>query len=254
MSKIVINNSADATAKSATWSNPGAVLYDLLMKQENWKELLTETYLRAPVSKITPPDGERYTGTSFTRSDVGFPHHVVKGGQLVIHEGGLRAAYSRTQQMDRFTGAVKDHLIRHYKELGWFESSSISDEENIAHMDQPRDEQGRFASFDGGGGSSATASMDTPQLKAAVDRLQLERQFATLSLGDAQLKAIVERMELNKKFKELSKEQKTAFQKITAKVLETAGDTILKAAASVMEQRLKEGFKAMLSGEEPKKK
>lgn len=125
MSRIDINNSKDSSV-GGSWSNPGASLYDRLMAAPNWQALIRETYLIAPLNKIKNTERDE---TSFSASGVGYPHHVIRNGELVIHRGGLRAAYSRAAQQGIISGDVEAHLVRHYKELEWYEESNISGEE-----------------------------------------------------------------------------------------------------------------------------
>lgn len=119
-----INNSADSSV-SGVWQNPGARLYDALMGQDNYMSLLNEAYLTGPKEEIHNTESDR---TSFSASGFGYPHHVIRNGQLVIHRAGLRAAYSRAAQQGIVSGEVEEHLKRHYRELDWYEESNISDE------------------------------------------------------------------------------------------------------------------------------
>lgn len=122
MSQITIDNKKESSV-GGQWSNPGASLYDKIMDSSNWQSLLKETYLVAPVSKVKNTEEDR---TSFSASDMGYPHHVIRGGKLVIHRTGLRASYSRAAQQGIVSGEVEAHLIRHYKEMGWYKESTIS--------------------------------------------------------------------------------------------------------------------------------
>lgn len=122
---ITIDNSKES-ARSGGWRNPGAALYDKLMESPNWKSLIAEAYLIAPVGKIKNTEADR---TSFSASDVGYPHHVERDGKLVLHQSGLRAAFSRAAQQGIVSGEVEAHLKKHYREMGWYEESSISDME-----------------------------------------------------------------------------------------------------------------------------
>lgn len=123
---ITIDNKKESSV-GGKWGNPGATLYDRLMDASNYLALLKETYLVGPPATIKndPHQGR----TSFTGSGVGYPHHVVRNGKLVIHRAGLRAAYSRAEQQGIVKGEIEAHLIRHYKEMGWYEQSTISEDE-----------------------------------------------------------------------------------------------------------------------------
>lgn len=136
--KIKINNSAKAAVRGKNWVNPGASLYDALMdayyyegripederaldkaikegKYLQWYDFLREAYLVAPIKDIK---NSPYGRTPFSRSGCKYPHHVIKNGELVLHEAGVRAAYSRAAQMGDIKGDVKDHLKKHLDELG----------------------------------------------------------------------------------------------------------------------------------------
>lgn len=144
MSKFMvlkINNSKDASIKSGKWKDPGAKLYDQLLnaayfasddvddpRNENVWYYLRETYLIAPVKDIKyGPYGQ----TPYSRSGCKYPHHVIRNGELIVHEAGLKAAYSRAKQMGIFSGEVKEHLERHYKELGLYENSTMRMDETL---------------------------------------------------------------------------------------------------------------------------
>ena len=135
---IKVDNSKGSAIKSGKWKNPGAAFYDALLhsfhcvgdvpiderqlkeKSENgkwmdWDLLLKEAYLIAPVSQIK---NSPYGMTPFCRSGCKYPHHVLRGGKLVLSVPGVKAAYARACQQGDFKGEVKEHLLRHIKELG----------------------------------------------------------------------------------------------------------------------------------------
>lgn len=147
MINLEIDNSKEV-AKSGKWENPGAKLYDQLLRSwyfadlngensndvvndprnKSWKDMLEETYLIAPVKQIkNTPHGV----TPYSRSGCKYPHHVIKGDKLVLHVDGLKAAYQRAKQHGVFKGDVKEHLIRHYKELDIYEDSTIKIDERM---------------------------------------------------------------------------------------------------------------------------
>lgn len=135
---IDVSNSKEDAIKSGKWKNPGAALYDRLLHSfyskgdvpcgtdeldkkiksgewMDWDALLKETYLIAPVSHIK---NSPYGVTPFCRSGCKYPHHAIRNGKLVLSIPGVKAAYSRACQQGDFKGDVKDHLLRHIKELG----------------------------------------------------------------------------------------------------------------------------------------
>ena len=118
---IDIDNSKEASV-DGKWENPGASLYDRLMNSDNAESLLKEAYLIAPNKKEV---------TSYSRSGCKYPHHVIRDGKLVVHLSGLKAAYSRAKQMGVFSGSLKKHIERHYKELGLYEGSTMEVDESI---------------------------------------------------------------------------------------------------------------------------
>lgn len=133
---LKINNSKEAAIyrKDSHWKDPGAAFYDRLLRSlyfadidnDNVKELvndprnlsyqdyLKEAYLVAPISSIkNSPHGV----TPYSRSGCKYPHHEIKGDELVVNINGLRAAYARARQMKVFRGPIKEHLMRHFNEL-----------------------------------------------------------------------------------------------------------------------------------------
>lgn len=140
---LEIDNSKDS-AVHGKWKNPGASLYNQLL-HASWvpegnspdiNKVLTpyhylkETYLIAPTDKI---HCSPYGITPYSRSGCKYPHHTIKGNKLVLHVEGLKAAYGRAKQMGIFKGEVKDHLEKHYKELGLYEDSNINESGKNEH-------------------------------------------------------------------------------------------------------------------------
>lgn len=140
---IEIDNTKEASV-DGKWKDPGAALYVQLLnamymapdnesdvndpRNKYTPDYLKETYLIAPINKIKyGPHGM----TPFSRSGCKYPHHVIRNGKLVIHIQGLKAAYARAKQMGIFSGEVKEHLERHYKELGLYEGSKMQLDESM---------------------------------------------------------------------------------------------------------------------------
>lgn len=137
-----INNSKESSIDSDTWRNPGAVFYNTLIHSKgnsdmDYKDFLSEGYLIAPIHKIKNSNHEC---TPYSNSGCKFPHHSIKGNELVVNKAGLQAAYSRVKQMGLFKGDIKNHLERHYKELGMYEDSSMvvdkKIQENFDYIDK----------------------------------------------------------------------------------------------------------------------
>lgn len=118
---IEIDNSKDS-ATDGSWSNPRRKLFNPISKASNKRALLKEAYL------IGDFDSEEPEITKFK-----YPHHVVRNNKLIIHISGIQAAFSRAKQQGIFSGDVKSHIQRHYRELGLsnenFANFGMSDEE-----------------------------------------------------------------------------------------------------------------------------
>lgn len=149
--QIRINNSKRHAVLNGKQKVPGAKLYDQLLnafycdgdipadskeleksisggKYLQWDAFLKEAYLVAPVKDIK---NSPYGVTPYSRSGCKYPHHIIRNNELVLSMPALKAAYSRAKQMGIFSGEVKEHLKRHYKELGIYEDSTMALEEKI---------------------------------------------------------------------------------------------------------------------------
>lgn len=125
MSEIKIDNSIKNVITKGNWKDPGAKLYDDILKNTNWKDLLKEAYLVAPINDITNDPRVR---TRLNSSGCKYPHHHIKDGKLVVSISGLRSAYicARNQgyfnndsnNRPEYSRSVVTHLNRHCKELG----------------------------------------------------------------------------------------------------------------------------------------
>lgn len=122
---IKINNSKEA-AVDGKWENPRRKLFNPITKASNKKALLKEAYLIYDDSE------------NVTMSDCKYPHHVIRNGELVLHIRGLQAAFSRASQQGIVSGNIKQHLLRHYRELGL-------DTENFAEFGLTKEQLAYFA-------------------------------------------------------------------------------------------------------------
>lgn len=144
LSMLKINNSKNAAIDKGKWKDPGAKLYDTLMDAFYSKgdipigskeldkamkdgtyymydEFLKEAYMVAPVADIK---NSPYGRTPFSRSGCKYPHHVIKGKELVVSIPGLKAAYicarnqgvliNHTQENKKIVA----HFNKHFRELG----------------------------------------------------------------------------------------------------------------------------------------
>lgn len=104
---IKINNNKESAIDSESWSNPGKSLYEPLLNSDNKRSLLNEAYLIVESGyKDAPSEHLKY------------PHHTIKGSELVLNVKGVVAAFQRASQEGIVSGKVKEHLLRHYRELG----------------------------------------------------------------------------------------------------------------------------------------
>ena len=102
---IKIDNTKES-AVDGKWVNPRLKLLNPILEASNKKALLEEAYLF--VTDFDEP----------TLEDVSYPHHLIKGDTMVLHQRGVQAAFSRLAQQHLVKGEAKKHLLRHYKELG----------------------------------------------------------------------------------------------------------------------------------------
>lgn len=104
--EIKIDNTKEASV-NGSWSNPRRKLFVPIERASNSVSLLKEAYL------INEGD---YSHPEISK--LKYPHHVIRNGKLVVHENGLQAAFKRAKQQGIFSGKIKSHILRHYRELG----------------------------------------------------------------------------------------------------------------------------------------
>lgn len=104
---IQIDNKKDAAINGQSWDNPGKSLYGPIMDASNKESLVKEAYL-------VVEDGWEDAPSEHLK----YPHHEVKDGKLVLNVAGVKAAFARASQQGIVKGSVKEHLERHYRELG----------------------------------------------------------------------------------------------------------------------------------------
>ena len=132
MKEIRIDNSKQSAVKSGKWKNPGSSFYYTILNSFtiadpkrseedpdrydfDFRKVLQEAYLVAPVEKIK---NSPYGITPYSQSGCKYPHHVIRNGKLVVSIPGIQAAYARAKQQGIYKGKVKEHIDRHYKEMG----------------------------------------------------------------------------------------------------------------------------------------
>jgi hypothetical protein len=104
---IRINNKKDSAINGGSWSNPGKKLYEPILEASNKKALVDEAYLIVESGYEDAPSEK-----------LKYPHHDVRGPELVLNVKGVEAAFQRASQEGIVNGKVKSHLLRHYHELG----------------------------------------------------------------------------------------------------------------------------------------
>lgn len=238
---MVIDNKKES-AVSGAWSNPGASLYNQILNQDNYKTILKEAYLIAPVDKIYKgPHGER---PSFSASGISYPHHVIRDGKLVIHEAGLRAAYSRAEQQGIVKGEVEAHLIRHYKEMGWYKESTISEMEQSEINNGKQLSDDYIAHFGILGMKWGVRRERGPDGLVTSKKISSEdyarsreiKKKKISEMTNAELKTLVDRMNLESQFKNLKSRDISSGRKIVTDILKETGKELAK-------EHLRSGYK-----------
>ena len=130
---IKINNKKESAIDSDSWSNPGKSLYEPLLEASNTKSLVNEAYLIVA-------DGYEDAPSEHLK----YPHHNVKGSELVLNVKGVIAAFQRASQEGIVSGKVRAHLLRHYRELGLSTENFEINEEGGESM--PEDKEMEVAS------------------------------------------------------------------------------------------------------------
>ena len=105
--KIDIDDTKDSAKNSDSWKNPGATFLNKCLKASNHEALVKEAYA------VVPDD----VSGDVSINDVGYPHHDIVDGKMVVDVAGVEAAYKRAMQQ-KLTGAPMDHINKHRKELG----------------------------------------------------------------------------------------------------------------------------------------
>ena len=105
--KIDIDDTKDSAKNSDSWENPGDTFLNKCLKASNHEALVKEAYA------VVPDD----VSGDVSINDVGYPHHDIVDGKMVVDVAGVEAAYKRAMQ-HKLTGAPMDHINKHRKELG----------------------------------------------------------------------------------------------------------------------------------------
>ena len=94
------------SAIDGLWVDPRRKLFTPTLKASNKEILFSEEYL---------VDGDIDNPMI---SDYKFAHHVINNGKLVLHIGGLKAAFAKIKKNNINDVKIKEHLLRHFNELG----------------------------------------------------------------------------------------------------------------------------------------
>ncbi len=126
---IKIDNSKKSAVNSKTWRKPDVSFLNKLLESSNHEALVNEAY--AQVSGDASGD--------LSVNDVGYPHHDIKDGALVVDVAGVEAAYKRAKQQG-VTGDTMDHIERHRKELGLDkqDNSLIKNDKKVEKMEDTK--------------------------------------------------------------------------------------------------------------------
>lgn len=100
-----------------------------MLKASNSKNLVNEAYL-------VVEDGYEKAPSEHLK----YPHHKLKGNELVVDEAGVIAAFQRASQQGIVSGAVKAHLLKHYRELG-LSTENFDEKEGQAEMAKKIEEE-----------------------------------------------------------------------------------------------------------------
>jgi hypothetical protein len=134
--KIDIDNTKDSAKNSDSWKNPGATFLNKCLKASNHEALVKEAYA------VIPED----VSGDISINDVGYPHHDIVDGKMVVDVAGVEAAYKRAMQQ-KLTGAPMDHINKHRKELGMDkEKNQLNKPEN--EVEQNAEEQNKPSEFE----------------------------------------------------------------------------------------------------------
>lgn len=100
-----------------------------MLKASNSKNLVNEAYLIVE-------DGYEDAPSEHLK----YPHHKIKGNELVVDGAGLVAAFQRASQQGIVNGEIKSHLLKHYRELG-LSTENFKEKEVQAEMAKKVEEE-----------------------------------------------------------------------------------------------------------------
>ena len=124
--KISIHNKKDEAHNGHWGKEKYGNLYKTIARAENRDELGEECWLDFPSDafKLWPrASGEHRCS---------YPHHIIEDGDtMILSVPGVKAAYARAKQQGVFSGKIKEHLERHYRELELYEGSTMDTDNKI---------------------------------------------------------------------------------------------------------------------------
>lgn len=128
---LKIDNSLESAIKNGNGRGKKVEFYKKLMRKVEWKELLQEAYLVAPVENI---QNDENGFTPYTKCDFYYSHHEIQNDKLVLSIPKLKKAFLHAVTDGTYSGEVKKHLERHMKDLEGiidFNAVFISDLEGV---------------------------------------------------------------------------------------------------------------------------
>lgn len=106
--KVEIDNSKDSANMTGSWGEVDKTkLRNDILKASNYKSLVKEAYLIVE-------DGWEDAPSQHLK----YPHHEIKNGKLIVHKDGCQTALSFLNKNDASNTKAKNHLKKHYRELG----------------------------------------------------------------------------------------------------------------------------------------
>lgn len=122
---LKIDNSLESANKDSHSRRTTADFYRKIMKKVEWKQLLKETYLIAPLENV---QNDENGITLFTECEFMYPHHEIYNDKLILSIPKLKRAFVESVRHRNYSGEIKQHLERHMKDLEgviYFKNNSI---------------------------------------------------------------------------------------------------------------------------------
>lgn len=111
---LKIDNSLESANKDGSSKRTTADFYKKIMKKVEWKELLKEAYLIAPVENI---QNDENGITLFVQCELVYPHHEIYNDKLILSIPKLKKVFVEVVKEKNYYGEIKSHLEHHMKDL-----------------------------------------------------------------------------------------------------------------------------------------